>query len=112
MVTEWTVGPPNLWSSSLKQRLYIKYLVYPGDRVAVQKADLVISSSKFIRKWVENNYHVSPTLLYLDGINFELLDRNKATARQGLLIVSATRRKTNYTICGKNYGSQKYPHPD
>ena len=56
-----------------------------GDKIAVQKADLVISSSKFIRKWVENNYHVSPTLLYLDGINFELLDRNKANADKVLL---------------------------
>ena len=30
VVTEWTVGPPSLWSSSLKQRLYVKYLVYHG----------------------------------------------------------------------------------
>lgn len=80
IVTEWTVGPAHLWSSSLKQRLYVKYLVYRGDKIAVQNADLVISSSRFIREWIENNYYVSPTLLYLDGINFDLLDRNKVTA--------------------------------
>ena len=42
----------------------------------------MISSLKFIRKWVEDNYVVSPSLLYLDGINFQFLDRNKTTAHK------------------------------
>ena len=79
VVTEWTVGDPLLWPSSIKQRLYIKYLLRRGNRIAVQKADLVVSSSKFISNWVHDNYHVTPTLLHLDGINFDLLDREKST---------------------------------
>jgi glycosyltransferase involved in cell wall biosynthesis len=79
VVTEWTVGDPTLWPSSIKQRMYIKYLLRRGNKVAVQNADLVISSSKFIRNWVHNNYQITPELLYIDGINFELLDRNKST---------------------------------
>jgi glycosyltransferase involved in cell wall biosynthesis len=86
VVTEWTVGDPILWPSSIKQRLYIKYLLKRGNRIAVQKADLVISSSKFISKWVYDNYYVRPTLLYIDGINFELLDRNKSTPDKVFLL--------------------------
>lgn len=79
VVTEWSVGDATLWPSSIKQRLYIKYLVYRGNRTAVQKADLVISASKFIQNWVKDNYYVTANLLYIDGINFELLDRAKST---------------------------------
>jgi glycosyltransferase involved in cell wall biosynthesis len=82
VVTEWTVGPPHLWSSSFKQRLYTRYLVYKGDKAAVQNADLVISASRFIRKWVQDNYNVNPALLYLDGINFDLLNSNRANAEK------------------------------
>lgn len=78
-MTEWTVGDPILWPSSIKQRLYIKYLLKRGNRIAAQKADLVISSSKFIKDWVYKNYQVTAKLLYIDGINFELLDRNRST---------------------------------
>lgn len=79
IVTDWTVGPPRLWSSSIKRRLYVQYLLYQGNKIAVQKADLVVSSSEFIRRWVQDNYHVIPTLLHIDGINFELLNRNIST---------------------------------
>jgi 1,2-diacylglycerol 3-alpha-glucosyltransferase len=101
LVTEWTVGPSDLWSTSLKQRLYIKYLVYRGNKAAVRKADLVISSSNFISKWVEDNYHVSPTLLNLDGINFQLLDRNKATPHKVFLSYPELERKKIILYVGR-----------
>ena len=101
VVNEWTVGPPSLWSSSLKQRLYVKCLVYRGDRVAVQKADLVISASRFIHNWVENHYNVSPTLLYLDGINFDMLDRNKATSDRVLSLYPQLQGKQIILFVGR-----------
>lgn len=101
VVTEWTVGPPHLWSSSLKQRMYVKYLVYPGDRIAVRNADLVVSSSKFIQDWVKNNYHVSPTLLYLDGINFQLLNRYQAKVEKVLMLYPQLQGKQVILFVGR-----------
>jgi glycosyltransferase involved in cell wall biosynthesis len=77
VVTDWSVGDPNLWPSSLKQRLYVKYLVYPGNKVAARKADVLLVSSEFIRRWMNEHYSINPTILQLNGINFELLDKNR-----------------------------------
>jgi glycosyltransferase involved in cell wall biosynthesis len=120
VVTDWTVGHPSLWPSSLKHRLYVRYLVYRGNKIAVQKADLVISSSKFVSRWIEDNYKVTPTLLYLDGINFELLDRSKsspdevyltyprAEAKQIILFVGRiTDHKNIHTLIESFYLLQK-----
>jgi glycosyltransferase involved in cell wall biosynthesis len=80
IVTDWSVGDAKLWPSSLKQRLYVKFLVYKGNRIAAKMADEVLVSSEFIKNWVRMNYAIDPYYMMLNGINFELLDRNKVTS--------------------------------
>jgi glycosyltransferase involved in cell wall biosynthesis len=77
IVTEWSIGDPRFWRSSIKQRMYIKYLVYRGNKIAAKKANVLLASSHFIEKWVQTHYGLDPLLMQLDGINFSLLDKNK-----------------------------------
>jgi 1,2-diacylglycerol 3-alpha-glucosyltransferase len=82
IVTEWSVGDPSLWRSSLKQRIYVKYLVYRGNRIAAKKANILLASSHFIEKWVQTHYGIDPLVMQLDGINFSLLDKNKVDCKK------------------------------
>lgn len=77
IVTEWSIGNPNLWKSSIKQRIYIKYLVYRGNKIAAKRADILLASSHFIEKWIQTHYNLNPLVMQLDGINFSLLDKEK-----------------------------------
>jgi glycosyltransferase involved in cell wall biosynthesis len=77
IVTEWSAGNPKLWPSSLKQRLYIRWLVYEGNKIAANKADVLLASSQFIRRWIIKHYSLEPKVMQLDGINFDLLNKNK-----------------------------------
>ena len=77
IVTDWSVGDSKLWSSSLRQRLYVKWLVYKGNKAAARKADLLLASSQFIRRWIIMHYSIEPTVIQLDGINFNLLDKDR-----------------------------------
>ena len=79
VVTDWSVGESKLWPSSLKQRLYVKWLVYRGNGISARNADAVLVSSEFIRNWVKMNYAIDPYYMMLNGINFELLDRKKVS---------------------------------
>lgn len=77
VVTEWSTGDSNMWKSSLKQRIYVKFLVGPGNKIAAKRADVLLASSYFIKNWVNKNYSLDPIVMHLDGINFTLLDKNK-----------------------------------
>ncbi len=77
IVTEWSIGDPNLWQSSIKQRIYAKYLVYRGNKIAAKKADVLLASSHFIKKWIQSHYRRDPVVIQLDGINFSLLNKDK-----------------------------------
>jgi glycosyltransferase involved in cell wall biosynthesis len=77
IVTEWSIGDPSFWSSSIKQRLYIKYLVYRGNKIAAKKANVLLASSRFIERWIQKQYGLDPLVMQLDGINFSLLDKDK-----------------------------------
>jgi glycosyltransferase involved in cell wall biosynthesis len=85
VVTEWSVGDPKLWPSSLKQRLYTRWLVYEGNKIASRNADILLASSHFIKRWIIKNYSLEPTVMHLDGINFGLLDKDKDNADHDLL---------------------------
>ena len=48
-----------------------------GTKVAAHKADILLASSQFIRRWIVDHYSLEPTVMHLDGINFSLLNKNK-----------------------------------
>jgi 1,2-diacylglycerol 3-alpha-glucosyltransferase len=80
IVTEWSSADSKLWQSSLKQRLYVKFLVHRGNKIAAKKADVLLASSHFIKNWINKYYSMNPTVMHLDGINFSLLDKSKIKA--------------------------------
>jgi glycosyltransferase involved in cell wall biosynthesis len=78
IVTEWSEGNPSMFSSS-KERLYIK-LIHHTNRIAAQKADVVLAPCEFVKRWIQQNYFVDAITMFLDGINFNVFDRFHVTA--------------------------------
>lgn len=73
LVTEWSAGQPQMFSSYY-ERAYYKWLSH-ANKVAARRADRVIAPCEFVRKWIEQNYSIDATNMYLDGVNFDLFDR-------------------------------------
>jgi glycosyltransferase involved in cell wall biosynthesis len=101
IVTEWSAADSKLWQSSLKQRLYVKFLVHPGNKIAAKKADVLLASSKFIKNWIEKHYSINPTVMHLDGINFTLLDKSKTKASELYEIYPETINKKIILFVGR-----------
>lgn len=73
---EWSV--PTGIKAQLYWRTYIRLLTRMG-KFACKRSDLVLCPSDFVGKWVEENYGCSYTKLLVDGIDFEVLDKDRAT---------------------------------
>ncbi len=109
IVTEWSIGDPNLWQSSIKQRIYVKYLVYRGNKIAAKKADVLLASSHFIKKWIQSHYNLDPLVMQLDGINFSLLNKDKVDPSKLFDYYPNIQNKKIISFVGRVTRSQKYP---
>ena len=78
IVTEWSEGKPTMFSS-MKERLYIK-LIHHTNKIATQKANVVLAPCEFVKRWILRNYSIDATTMFLDGINFNVFDRYHVTA--------------------------------
>jgi glycosyltransferase involved in cell wall biosynthesis len=81
IVTEWSIWKPK-WASSIKMKLYARWLAPYGNKAAAKKADVVLASSEFIKNWILENYSINPVVMSLDGINFDLLDKSKVSSEK------------------------------
>jgi len=78
VVTEWSAVKSNMFSS-LKEKLYVKWTTY-ANKVASLNADLVLAPCDFVSEWIKMNYGITPKTIFLDGINFELFNKNKISS--------------------------------
>lgn len=77
IVTEWSAASSTL-VSTLREKIYIEWCTH-ANRIAVEKADAVLAPCEFVRRWIHEHYNVDSTSLLLDGVNFEIFNRNKVT---------------------------------
>jgi len=78
IVTEWGSPTPSLFSS-IKEKLYIKVSRW-GNKVAAQKADIVLAPGDFINRWIRQNYSINAITMFLDGINFQIFDKSRVNS--------------------------------
>ncbi|BDH79962.1 galactosyl-transferase RfpB-like protein [Methanothermobacter tenebrarum] len=74
-VTEWS-GPPSSKLGAVKfhEKLYMK-LIRKMNKIAALKADGLIAPCPFVKRWIKENYGLDSEQIYLDGINFQLFNR-------------------------------------
>jgi len=79
VVVEW--GTPEgvwfRWQESLYARLSKQ-----ASKIACRRADKVLVSSKFLKEYVTKNFGVISNLVLIDGINFDLLDKDKVVGKK------------------------------
>lgn len=73
VITEWS-GARSEMFSSLKEKAYIKWINH-AHKSAVHNADAVLAPCEFVKNWVKEKYKINATNMYLDGVNFQLFDR-------------------------------------
>lgn len=77
IIIEWGI-PEGVWLT-WQERLYTR-LSKQASRLACRRADKVLVSSKFMQDYVKDNFNVDAKCLCIDGLDFELLDKNKYKA--------------------------------
>jgi glycosyltransferase involved in cell wall biosynthesis len=80
VVTEWSGVTPKMFSS-MKEKLYVKWTRY-ANRVAAQKADVLLAPCDFVNKWIKENYSIEATTMFLDGVNFEIFDKFRVNSER------------------------------
>ena len=78
IATAWGSVDPSLFPT-LRQRAYIR-IATRAEAAYARTADMVIAPCQFTAKWVEARFGVEPETMYLDGVNFEVFDREKVNA--------------------------------
>ena len=74
VIIEWST-PRGVWNR-WQERLYAQ-LAERASKIACKKADKVLVGSKFIQGHIKQKHGIESKVLCLDGLDFELLDKNK-----------------------------------
>jgi glycosyltransferase involved in cell wall biosynthesis len=74
VATEWGAVDPSLFPT-LRQRLYVR-IAARSEAAYARSADLVIAPCRFTARWIVSRFGVEPATMYLDGINFDVFNRD------------------------------------
>lgn len=74
VTVEWST-PSGVWSS-WQERAYTRLLKWASG-IACRRSDKVLVSSMFAQRYVRENFNVSSDFILLDGLDFDLLNKDK-----------------------------------
>lgn len=75
VATEWGAVDPRLFPR-FRERAYIR-IATRAEAAYARSADLVIAPGQFTARWVIEEFGVRPETMYLDGVNFDVFDRDR-----------------------------------
>jgi len=75
VATAWGAVEPSLFPR-LRQRAYIR-VATRAEAAYARSANLVIAPCRFTAQWVVERFGVKPVTMYLDGVNFDIFDRER-----------------------------------
>lgn len=75
VATEWGAVDPSLFPK-FRQRAYVR-IATRAEAAYARSADLVIAPCQSTARWIVEHFGVEPEVMYLDGVNFELFDRER-----------------------------------
>jgi glycosyltransferase involved in cell wall biosynthesis len=99
LVTEWSGVLPSMFSS-IKEKLYVKWTRH-ANKIAANKADLVLAPCEFVKDWILQNYSVDAHTIFLDGINFQIFDRFRVNSEKLFETYPAIRGKKIVLFVGR-----------
>lgn len=73
VATEWGAVDPSMFPR-VRQRAYIR-IATRAEAAYARSADLVLTPCPFTARWVVEHFGVEPETMFLDGINFDVFDR-------------------------------------
>lgn len=78
VATEWGAVDPALFPRG-SERAYVRVATW-AERRYCRAAHVVLSPCPFAARWTEEHFGVRPRVTFLDGINFEVFDRDRVDA--------------------------------
>lgn len=76
IITEWSGPTGTSLNLNFTEKLYMKF-TKKMNKYAAKRADEVIAPCDFVKEWIKREYNVEATKMFLDGVNFDLFDKNK-----------------------------------
>lgn len=80
IVTEWS-GVTTSMFSTIKEKVFIGWAKH-CNRVAAEKADVLIAPCDFVHRWIREMYSMDSKTLLLDGVNFHTFDRSIVSSQR------------------------------
>lgn len=80
IVTEWSGVTASMFST-FREKTFIAWAKY-ANKVAAKRADVLVAPCDFVSKWIIKTYSLDSTTMFLDGVNFELFDRNRISSNE------------------------------
>ncbi len=75
IVTDWGSVDSKLFTN-IEEKMYVKFTTLMHKHAA-RHADYVITPCDFVKRRVDTEYGIKSTKLFLDGINFDIFNKNK-----------------------------------
>lgn len=75
IVTEWSGAQPSMFSS-FKEKLFLAWVLH-ANKVSARKSDVVLAPCEFVKEWITRTYELDAHVMYLDGINFDIFDKDR-----------------------------------
>jgi len=76
IVTEWSGPTGSNLNLKFTEKLYIEFSK-KMNKYAAKHANAVIAPCDFVKNWIKREYGIEAVKMFLDGINFDLFDKNK-----------------------------------
>ena len=76
IVTEWSGPTGSNLNLKFTEKLYIEFSK-KMNKYAAKHANAVIAPCDFVKNWIKKEYGIDAVKMFLDGINFDLFDKNK-----------------------------------
>lgn len=75
VVTDWGSVDSKLFTN-IEEKMYVKFTTLMHKHVA-RHADYVMTPCDFVKKRIDKEYNIKSTKIFLDGINFDIFDKDK-----------------------------------
>lgn len=77
VIVEWSAAPTSSFKG-LTDKSYIS-LASAANAFAARHADLLLAPCEFVQNWISGHYHLNAHKILLDGVNFQIFNREKVS---------------------------------
>jgi glycosyltransferase involved in cell wall biosynthesis len=75
VVTEWSGAEPSMFSS-VKEKLFLAWVLH-ANKISARKSDILLAPCEFVKEWIARAYQLKAHVMYVDGVNFDIFDKDR-----------------------------------